>query len=196
VLGGIYGGVTTPTEAGAIATLYAFAVEGFLLRTLTFAKFKEIFKSACITNSTIFLVVASATALGQFLMIYNVPDAIVDLLSGIGKNKYLLLLTIIVILLIMGTFMDALANILILTPLLLPLVTYAGIDHTHFGIVMIVGVSLGFLTPPVGVNLFVACGISGLSIERLSYAVLPFLGVMIIGLLVLAFVPSISLLLL
>ena len=195
VLGGIYGGVTTPTEAGAIAVCYAFLVEGLYLRTLSRAKIKEIFKSASITNATIFLVVAAATALGQILMIYNVPDTIVQLLSGVAENKYLLLFIIIIILLVMGTFMDALANILILTPLLLPLVTTAGVDPIHFGIIMIVGVSLGFLTPPVGVNLFVACGISGLSIQRLSYAVLPFLGVMIIGLLILAYVPAISLLL-
>ena len=195
VLGGIYGGVTTPTEAGAIAVCYAFIVEGLYLRTLSFAKIKEIFKSTVITNATIFLVVASASALGQILMIYNVPDSIVQLLSGVAENKYLLLFIIIIILLILGTFMDALANILILTPLLLPLVTTAGIDPIHFGIVLIVGVSLGFLTPPVGVNLFVACGISGLSIQRLSYAVLPFLGVMIIGLLALAYIPAISLLL-
>ena len=195
VLGGIYGGVTTPTEAGAIAVCYAFLVEAFYLRTLSFAKIKAIFISSSITNATIFLVVASATALGQILMIYNVPDAIVELLSGVTDNKFLLLFIIILILLVMGTFMDALANILILTPLLLPLVTTAGVDPIHFGIIMIVGVSLGFLTPPVGVNLFVACGISGLSIQRLSYAVLPFLGVMIIGLFVLAYVPAISLLL-
>ena len=195
VLGGIYGGVTTPTEAGAIAVFYAFVVEGLYLRTLNFTKVKEIFRSAGVTNATIFLVVAAATALGQILMIYNVPDVIVKLLSGVAQDRHLLLLLIIVILLIMGTFMDALANILILTPLLLPLITGAGINLTHFGIVMIVGVALGFLTPPVGVNLFVACGISGLSIQRLSYAVLPFLGVMILGLVVLAYVPAISLLL-
>ena len=195
VLGGIYGGVTTPTEAGAIAVCYAFIIEGLYLRTLSIAKIKEIFKSTVITNATIFLVVAAASALGQILMIYNVPDSIVQLLSGVAENKYLLLFIIIIILLILGTFMDALANILILTPLLLPLVTTAGIDPIHFGIVLIVGVSLGFLTPPVGVNLFVACGISGLSIQRLSYAVLPFLGVMIIGLLALAYIPAISLLL-
>lgn len=195
VLGGIYGGVTTPTEAGAIAVCYAFIIEGLYLRTLSFAKIKEIFKSTVITNATIFLVVAAASALGQILMIYNVPDSIVQLLSGVAENKYLLLFIIIILLLILGTFMDALANILILTPLLLPLVTAAGIDPIHFGIVLIVGVSLGFLTPPVGVNLFVACGISGLSIQRLSYAVLPFLGVMTIGLFALAYVPAISLLL-
>ena len=196
VLGGIYGGVTTPTEAGAIAVLYAFITEGLILRTLDRQKIWDIFKSSSITSASIFIVVATASALGQLLMIYNVPDLIVRYFSVLVGNKYLLLLAIIFLLLIMGTFMDALANILILTPLLQPLVTAAGIDMTHFGIVMIVAVSIGFLTPPVGVNLFVACGISGISIERLSYAVLPFVGVMILGLIILAFVPPLSLFLL
>ena len=196
VLGGIYGGITTPTEAGAIAVTYAFITEGLILKTLTWKGVVDIFKSSCQTTASIFIVVATASALGQLLMIYNVPDLIVELLSGLTGNKYILLTAIIVLLLIMGTFMDALANILILTPLLQPLVMAAGIDMTHFGIIMIVAVSIGFLTPPVGVNLFVACGISGVSIERLSVAVLPFVGVMIVGLLVLAFVPQLSLFLL
>ena len=196
VLGGIYGGVTTPTEAGAIAVLYAFIAEGLILKTLDKQKIWDIFKSSSITSASIFIVVATASALGQLLMIYNVPDLIVECFSGLVGNKYLLLLAIMVLLLIMGTFMDALANILILTPLLQPLVTAAGIDMTHFGIVMIVAVSIGFLTPPVGVNLFVACGISGISIERLSYAVLPFVGIMIVGMMILAFVPPLSLCLL
>lgn len=196
VLGGIYGGITTPTEAGAIAVTYAFITEGLILKTLTWQGVVDIFKSSCLTTASIFIVVATASALGQLLMIYNVPDLIVELLSGLTGNKYILLTAIIVLLLIMGTFMDALANILILTPLLQPLVMAAGIDMTHFGIIMIVAVSIGFLTPPVGVNLFVACGISGVSIERLSVAVLPFVGVMIVGLLVLAFVPQLSLFLL
>lgn len=196
VLGGIYGGITTPTEAGAIAVTYAFVAEGLILKTLTWKSVVDIFKSSCLTTASIFIVVATASALGQLLMIYNVPDLIVEALSGLTGNKYILLAAIIVLLLIMGTFMDALANILILTPLLQPLVMAAGIDMTHFGIIMIVAVSIGFLTPPVGVNLFVACGISGISIERLSVAVLPFVGVMIAGLLVLAFVPQLSLFLL
>ena len=196
VLGGIYGGITTPTEAGAIAVVYAFITEGFILKTLDKQKIWDILKNSSITSASIFIVVATASALGQLLMIYNVPDIIVKYFSGLVGNKYLLLVAIIVLLLIMGTFMDALANILILTPLLQPLVTAAGIDMTHFGIVMIVAVSIGFLTPPVGVNLFVACGISGISIERLSYAVLPFVGIMIVGLMILAFIPQLSLCLL
>ncbi len=196
VLGGIYGGVTTPTEAGAIAVLYAFIVETFVLRTLSISKFIEIFKSATITNSSIFLVVATATAFGQILLLYNVPDYLVSALSGLVGNKYLLLFVVVIFLVIMGTFMDALANILILTPLLQPLLMAAGVDMTHFGIIMIIACALGFLTPPVGVNLFVGCGISKISIETLSYAVLPFVGIMMIGLFAITYIPAISLFLL
>lgn len=193
VLGGIYGGITTPTEAGAIAVLYAFFVEGFILKTLSWKSIQDIFKSSCLTSASIFIVVATATAFGQLLMIYNVPDVLVEYLLGLTANKVLFLLAIVILLLITGTFMDALANILILTPLLQPLLVAADVNMTHFGIIMIVACSLGFLTPPVGVNLFVGCGIANISIERLSYAVLPFVGIMTIGLLVLTYVPAISL---
>ena len=196
VLGGIYGGITTPTEAGAIAVTYAFIVEGLVLKKLDKAKIWQILRGTTISNATIFLVVATASALGQILLIYNVPNDMVGLLSGITENKVLFFVVIIFMLLVLGTFMDALANILILTPLLQPLVVQAGIDLTHFGIVMIAAVSLGFLTPPVGVNLFVGCGISRISIEKLSYAVLPFIGAILVGIFFLAFIPQIALFLL
>ncbi len=197
VLGGIYGGIFTPTEAGAVAVLYAFMVEGLLLlRSLTWDKTWRILKGATVTNATIFIIMCVACALGQLLLIYNVPDAVSGLLAGVAHNKYLLLAVIIVIMLIAGTFMEALANIIILAPLMFPVIKSAGIDPVHFGIVLITSAALGFLTPPVGVNLFVACGISKMSIEKLSLAVLPFLLAMLLALVVLAVVPQISLLLL
>ncbi len=196
VLGGIYGGITTPTEAGAIAVAYALFIEGVVLKKLTKQKIWLILRGTTITNATIFLVVATATALGQILLIYNVPNALVNALSGLANNANLLLLAIIIMLLILGTFMDALANILILTPLLQPLLMKAGINMTHFGIIMIATASVGFLTPPVGVNLFVGCGISGISIEKLSYAVLPFVFTMTAAILVIAYIPKIALCLL
>ena len=193
VLGGIYGGLTTPTEAGVIAVVYAFIMEGLVLRTLSWSKVWEIFRGTALTTSSIFIVVATATALGQILLFYNVPDMLVDLLVSISDNKFVLLPIILLFLLIMGTFMDALANILILTPLLLPVVKHMGMDPIHFGIVMIVAASMGFLTPPVGVNLFVGCGIGKISIEKLSVAVLPFLFTMFIALFAITFIPGISL---
>lgn len=196
VLGGIYGGIMTPTEAGVSAVAYALVAEAIFVRSLTWAKLWDILRSTALTTASIFLVVATATALGQILLFNNVPDQMVKLLIGISEDPVILMLIIILLLLVLGTFMDALANILILTPLLLPVVKHLGFDPIHFGIVMIVSVAMGFLTPPVGVNLFVGCSIGKVSIERLSYAVLPFLAAMLVALLILAFVPQISLILL
>lgn len=153
-------------------------------------------KGAAITNVTIFIIMCVTCAPGQLLLIHNVPDAVGVLLASVAHNKYLLLAVIILIMLIAGTFMEALANIIILAPLMFPVIKNAGIDPVHFGIVLITSAALGFLIPPVGVNLFVACGISKMSIEKLSLAVLPFLLAMLLALAVLAAVPQISLLLL
>ncbi len=193
VLGGIYGGLTTPTEAGVIAVVYSLIMEGLILRTLSFKKVVDVFRGTALTTSSIFLVVATATALGQILLFYNLPNMLVEILVSISDNKLILLPIILIFLLIMGTFMDALANILILTPLLLPVVKVLGVDPIHFGIVMIICSSMGFLTPPVGVNLFVGCSIANISIEKLSVAVMPFLLTMVLALLAITFVPQIAL---
>ena len=196
VLGGIYGGIMTPTEAGVSAVAYALAVETLVLRAIGLRDVWDILRRTVLTTASIFFLVATATALGQILLFQKVPDLMVDFMVGISGDRHVLLILIIVLLLVVGTFMDALANILILTPLLLPVIREVGIDPIHFGIVMIVSIAMGFLTPPVGVNLFVGCSIGNISIERLSVAVLPFLGAMVLALLVLAFVPQISLILL
>lgn len=193
VLGGIYGGLTTPTEAGVIAVVYALVAEGIILRTINWQDFKDVLRGTALTNASIFIVVATATALGQIMMYYNMPDMVVAMLTGFSDNVYIMLAIILVFLLIMGTFMDALANILILTPLLLPVVKQLGVNPIHFGIIMIVTVSLGFLTPPVGVNLFVGCGIGKISIEKLSVAVLPFLAAMVLAVLCITYIPALSL---
>lgn len=196
VLGGIYGGIMTPTEAGVSAVAYALFVEVLVLRDLDLRDIWDVLRKTVLTTASIFFLVATATALGQILLFKNVPDLMVDFMTQLSANRYILLVLIIMLLLLVGTFMDALANILILTPLLLPVVREIGIDPIHFGIVMIVAIAIGFLTPPVGVNLFVGCSIANITIERLSVAVLPFLASMIVALLVLAFVPQISLILL
>ncbi len=196
VLGGIYGGIFTPTEAGAVAVAYALFAECVLVRSLTWSKMYEILKSTVITNATIFIIMASASALGQLLLIYSVPDVVADFLKSFSTNTYVLLAMVILIMLIAGTFMEALANIIILAPIMFPIVKSIGVDPIHFGIIMIVSAAMGFLTPPVGVNLFVGCGISKISIERLSIAVLPYLFTMLIALAILVAVPQISLILL
>jgi C4-dicarboxylate transporter DctM subunit len=150
-------------------------------------------RGTALTTSSIFLVVATATAFGQILLFYNVPDMLVNALLSISENRYVLIPVILIFLLIMGTFMDALANILILTPLLLPIAVKLGIHPIHFGIIMITCASMGFLTPPVGVNLFVGCSIGKISIEKLSVAVMPFLFTLFLALLFITFIPELCL---
>ncbi len=196
VLGGIYGGIFTPTEAGAMTVAYALLAEGLLMRSLSWRKLYEVLKGATITNATIFIIMCCACALGQLLLIYNVSDAVASMLECVAHNKYALIAVIILVMLIAGTFMEALANIIILAPLMFPMIKAVGVDPIHFGIIMIVSAAMGFLTPPVGVNLFVGCGISKMSIEKLSIGVIPYLVTMLIALGVLVAVPQISLLLL
>ncbi len=196
VLGGIYGGIFTPTEAGAVTVLYAITVEGLLIRSLNLSRLYAIFRGTVITNATVFIITTCAVALGQFLLIYNVPDIVSNVLKGVSTNTYALLFMIIVIMLIAGTFMEALANIIILAPIMFPVVKSVGVDPIHFGVILVVSASIGFLTPPVGVNLFVGHGISKIPVERISIAVLPYLFAMLVALSVLVFVPQLSLILL
>lgn len=186
----------TPTEAGVSAVAYALLAEAVFLRSLGWRKLWDVMRSTGLTTASIFLVVATATAFGQILLFNDVPNQIVEAMTGISENRYIVLLLIILILLVLGTFMDALANILILAPLFVPVINELGMDPVHFGVVMLIGVATGFLTPPVGINLFVGCGIGNISIERLSFAVLPFLLAILVSLLVITFVPALSLMLL
>ena len=196
VLGGIYGGLTTPTEAGVIAVVWAIMAEGLILRQLSLKSLCDAFSSAAKTTAIIFLIVATATTLGHILMYYNMPDLMLEALAGITSNTALVMAIFILFFLVLGTFMDTGATILILTPMIMPVLVRQAINPIHFGIVMIVTLSIGFLTPPVGVNLFVGCGISKVSIEKLSYAVLPFVAAMCVALVLIAYIPRLSLFLL
>ena len=174
VLGGIYGGITTPTEAGAIAVVYALFVEVFI-------------------NAAIFLVVASATALGQIMMYYNLSAAVLDTIMGISTSKVVIMALILVVLLILGTFLEAAAIIMIVTPLLLPVINAIGVDPVHFGIIMLTNFAVGGQTPPVGMTLFVGASIAKISIERLSIASIPYILTLVVMLVIIAFVPQLSL---
>lgn len=193
VLGGIYGGITTPTEAGAVAVVYALFVECFITRTMTLKKFRAICRSSMTTIGAIFFVVAAANGLGAILIYYNTQNVITEFMQKVMINPQIMMIALILLLLFLGTFMETVACVLILTPMLLPSYTAMGIDPIHFGIVLTFGLTLGLITPPVGVNLFVGCGISGVSFSVLSRAVLPFLGASILILFLTGLVPSLSL---
>lgn len=193
VLGGIYGGLMTPTEAAALAAFYGLIVGVFVYKEINLTNIVSAFMEACSTSAIVIVLMAMATIFGNIMTIEQVPRMIADFILGMTANKILILLAINVLLLIVGTFMEALAAIVILTPILLPIVVKVGVDPLHFGIIMVMNLAIGFVTPPVGVNLFVASGVAKVKIEHLSKVVLPLLGLMIGVLLLVTYVPEVSL---
>lgn len=193
ILGGIYGGVFTPTEAAAVGVIYGFVVGAFVYRELKLADLYKVFAGSALTTASIMLIVGTATIFGRALAIEGVPVQIAKAITSHVDQAWLLLIAINVLLLIVGTFMETIAAIIILTPILLPLVKAMGIDAEHFGIVMIVNLAIGMVTPPVGVNLFVASRISGKPLEVVVKGAMTPMFVMIAVLLLITFVPALSL---
>jgi C4-dicarboxylate transporter DctM subunit len=195
ILGGIYGGIFTPTEAAVVAVVYATVVSVFVYKELTIKKFPKVIQDAALTSATILIIIGTANAFGRILTMEQIPKMVADLLLSISSNPIIIMLFLIILLLFVGMVMDTVAAIIILVPILLPIVINIGVDPIHFGIIMIINLAIGFITPPVGVNLFVGSGISGLSMETLSRATIPFFIAMILSLAIVTLVPEISLLL-
>ncbi|MCX2696480.1 TRAP transporter large permease [Ochrobactrum chromiisoli] len=193
ILGGIYGGIFTPTEAAAVGVIYGFVVGTFVYKELSLKDLYKIFAGSGLTSASIMLIVGTATIFGRALAIEGVPVMLANTISSMVDQAWLLLLAINVILLIVGTFMETIAAIIILTPILLPLVTALGVSAEHFGIVMIVNLAIGMITPPVGVNLFVASRVSGLSLETVVKGAITPMIVMIGVLMIITYVPALSL---
>ncbi len=193
VLGGIYGGLMTPTEAAAIAALYGLIVGVFIYRELSIMDVINCCVSSAQTSATIIVLIAMATLFGNIMTLENVPVMITNMLLSISENKLVLLLLINILLLFVGIFMETLAAILILAPILLPVAIKIGVSPLHFGIIMVVNLAIGFVTPPVGVNLFVASGITKSKITELSVYAFPMIAIMILLLLVVTYFPQVSL---
>ena len=193
VLGGIYGGLMTPTEAAAVAAFYGLIVGVFVYRELNSSNIVKTFMEACSTSAIVIILMAMATIFGNVMTVEQVPAKIASFILGLTNSKIFILLLINVLLLVIGTFMEALAAIVILTPILLPIVKQVGVDPIHFGIIMVVNLAIGFVTPPVGVNLFVASGVAKVKLENVAKKVFPILGLMILLLLAITYIPSISL---
>lgn len=192
ILGGIYGGVFTPTEAAVVAVIYGLLAGVVFYRELKIRHLPKVFADAALTTATILIIVGTATAFGRLLTMEQIPNQVAEGMLSISENPIVIILLITVLLLIIGCFMDTLASIIILTPILLPIAVTLGYDPVHFGIIMIVNLAIGFITPPLGVNLFVGAGISGLSIEALSKAVFPYFIAMLLTLIILIFIPGLS----
>ena len=195
VLGGIYGGIMTPTEAAAVAAFYGLFVGMFVYREIDARKFAACCVESCETSATIIVLMAMATLFGNIMTLEDVPGTIARAILGFTSSKFMVLMIINVLLLIVGTFMEALAAIVILTPILLPVVVGVGVSPLHFGVIIVTNLAIGFITPPVGVNLFVASSISKSKIEHIARTALPMLGLMILVLLIVTYIPEVPLIL-
>ncbi len=193
VIGGIYGGVFTPTEAAAVAAVWALFVSVFIYRDI---KFKDLYSTAldsAKTTSMIMFIIANAMLFAHFLTIENIPQMITQTLMDAHVDKYMFLLLVNMLLILAGSFMEPSAIIMIMVPLLLPVAMALGIDPIHFGIVLTVNMELGMVSPPVGLNLFVTSGLTGMSIKDVIIATLPWTLTILVGLLLVTYIPAISL---
>ncbi len=193
VIGGILLGWFTPTEASAVAVLYAFFLAVVVYREVRIRDLPRILLQCGITTSVVFLLIGTSMAMSWVLASENVPQDISAYLVGLTDSKVLLLLMINAILLAVGTFMDMTPAILIFTPIFLPVAERLGLHPLHFGIVMIMNLCIGLCTPPVGTCLFLGCGIAETTVTRVMRHILPFFGAMLVTLLICTFVPEISL---
>jgi C4-dicarboxylate transporter DctM subunit len=191
ILGGIYGGAFTPTEAAGVAVFYALFVGLFIYRELTLKKVIEALRFTALLTG-ILILLTPTLAFGQLTAFYDVPTAVQAGITSITENKVLVLLLIGIFYIFIGTFMESLAQIVLFTAVFLPLAVSLGVDPVMFGIFTVITCEIGFLTPPLGANLTVAARISGISIERISVAVLPFILAYIIGLLILILIPELT----
>lgn len=193
ILGGIFAGIMTPTESAAVAVLYAGIVGGFVFRKLGFRDFYECLLSTGIITSFIMLIVGAARIFSDLLAAEAVPQAIVAGLVSISKDPVVILLLVNLLLLVVGCLMDTTAAIIILTPVLLPVVTQAGVDPKLFGIIMCINLTIGMATPPVGVALYLASEVGRVRIERLVQRIWPLLLVQVAVLFFITYVPSVPL---
>ena len=193
LLGGIRFGVFTPTEGGAFAAIYAIIVCMGYYRELSFRDLLRVSARAARTTAVVMLIVATATAVGWFITIAQIPNQVTDLFRPLIDSPVLLLLAINIFLLLVGMVMDLTPNILIFAPVFYPLITQAGIDPYFFGLLFILNLGIGVITPPVGTVLYVVCGVGNIKITKLVQGMLPFLVTEIIMLFLLLFFPSLSL---
>ena len=175
ILGGILSGVFTPTESACIAVFYALAVSLFIYRDIRLKDLPGILIRTGTTSSLVMLVIGMASIFSWVIASEEIPQLVAKVMMGFTDNKFLILILVNILLLIVGTFMETTASLIILTPVLLPLMLKIGVDPLHFGVIIVLNLVIGLTTPPVGVCLFIASSIAKTSLERLSRAILPFL---------------------
>jgi C4-dicarboxylate transporter, DctM subunit len=193
ILGGIYGGIFSPTEAAVVAVVYALIIGKFVYKELTWQNIFESFREAVIINATTMIIIGLSVSFAYFMTLEQIPNDISGFLTNLSSNPVVILIAINILLLIVGMFIDTISALVVLTPILLPIVTAVGVDPIHFGVILVANLAIGFITPPLGVNLFVASSVGKVKFERIVRAIIPFMVSMIICLLVITYVPELSL---
>jgi len=193
ILVGIYGGIFTPTESAAVAVVYCLIAGLFITRELRIRELPKILNRSASFSGIVIPIVAMAIILSEILAVLHIPEAGVNFLLGISNDPIVVMIMINIILLIAGCLMETTPNILILTPLLAPVAASLGYNPVHFGVIMVVNLALGFITPPVGLNLYVASTVTGVPIMAIARRAFPYIIALLIGLVIIIAVPSLSL---
>ncbi|MBW5800023.1 TRAP transporter large permease [Halomonas elongata] len=192
ILGGIYGGIFTPTEAAVIAVAYSFLIGFVIYREIKLSSLVDILKQSAVTTAVVLSIIGAAGLYGRILQSLRVPDMISQFVISAIDSPLLFIILANLLLLVAGMFIEAAAAILIFVPILLPIAVSYGFDPIHFGIIMVVNLAMGMFTPPVGLNLFVASQITHIGIARLTWAVMPFVAIVLINLLIISLLPFLS----
>lgn len=192
IIGGILSGYFTPTEASGIAVAYAFILAVCVYRSIKINELPQILKDAAIMTTIVMLIIGASSVLSFVMSFTGLPAAISQLVLGISDNKYVILLVLNIFLLIVGTFMDMAPALLIFTPIFLPIVTSFGMSPIHFGVMMVMNLSVGTITPPVGNVLFIGCSVAKLQVEAVLKRIIPFFVAIFITLLFVTYIPALS----
>ena len=193
ILGGIYGGIVTPTEAAVVAVVYSLLVGGIIYRELPLREIPLILRDSAITSAVVLSIIAAAGLYGRIILSLQVPTVISEFVVGAIDSAWMFIILVNILLLFVGMFLEAAAAILIFTPILLPIALSFGIDPVHFGVIMVVNLAMGMFTPPVGLNLFIASQIAGIGIPQIARAVVPFVIILLVDLAIISFLPWLSL---
>ena len=193
ILGGIYGGIFTPTEAAAVAVFYALLIGMLIYREISIPSLMVVLRKSVISSAVIMFIIANAGLFAFLLTRAGVPDAIGRWLEAVLQSPMLFLLGVNAALFVIGMFIETSAAIIVLAPILAPVAMHFGIDPVHFGMIMVVNLAMGMITPPFGVNLFAACTVAKISLDRIIGHLLPFVLVILVSLMVITYVPALSL---
>jgi tripartite ATP-independent transporter DctM subunit len=193
IMGGIMSGICTATESAALATVYAFIITFFVYRDVSLSKLGDILRKSLKTISMVMGLIAASAAFGWMIALVQLPTLVTNGLLSVSNNRVVIFILINLILLFLGCIMDMAPLILVATPILLPVVLRFGMDPVQFGVILMLNLGIGLLTPPVGSTLFVGCSIGNIAIEKVVKSLMPFYALMVAVLMVLTFVPQISL---